>query len=783
MHFIWNNTLCKWALAALLFVTAFSIEAQTLRGRVYDADNHKPLAAATISLEGPGSQSGFVTDTSGYFRFDQLPIGHYQVKASFLGFESQRVLEVLVAAGKENVLEIYLREQATPLDEVVVQASRSAETGWTPPASIRTLTLEETLRFPATYYDPARLTTAFAGVVGDNDQGNGLVVRGNSPTGLSWRLEGLEIVNPNHTSNAGTFSDRPTQNGGGVNMLSTQLLGNSYFLSGAFPAEYGNVLSGVLDMRLRPGNNEQREWTVQAGLIGLDLAAEGPMGQSGGASYLVNYRYSTVGLLTALGMDFGGEAIAFQDLAFNLSLPTQTAGRFTLFGMGGNSSNLFEAQRDSTLWEFQKDRYDIEFRSRMGALGMTHVLPTGKRTVWRSALSISGLRSTRTADRLDAGYLPQAAENDELGQSKWSFTTGWNTKLNARQRISGGVFVTRQSFDLISSLGNNPAVSEGSGNGATLQPYLKWQGQLGKGWELTGGLHYLYFTFNQTQSLEPRMSLAWRRPDGQRLSLSYGLHSQLQAPQLYFARINGGNPNESLGLTRAHHAVLAYGKKFASDLDLQVEAYYQHLFKVPILNQPGASFSALNFLEGIVAVPLENVGTGDNYGLEVTLQKWITGRYFFLTNASLYESTYIGGDGIRRDTRFNGNYLFNAMAGKEWPRERNGKHKTWGLNSRLVYAGGFRDTPIDAAASAQTDQTVYLESEAYSLQQPAYFRMDIRAYLRKSKNNRSSLLALDIQNATNAQNVAFSYYDAQQRAIIEKFQLGLIPILSYRLEF
>ncbi|MCO6480690.1 MAG: carboxypeptidase-like regulatory domain-containing protein, partial [Phaeodactylibacter sp.] len=316
---------------------------QTIRGAITDADSRQPLPGATVLLR--ELDKGAVADSSGHYRLEEVPVGRYQLEARHVGYDGRLLAEVLVESGKETILNIELQERVLGLEAVEVRASRS-DIRVAHPLSVQTITVEETRRFPATFYDPARLATAFAGVVNDNDQANGLVIRGNSPNSLIWRLEGVDIVNPNHTPNAGTFSDRTTQNGGGVNILSAQMLGTSHFFTGAFPAGYGNVLSGVLDMRLRAGNDEQHEQVIQAGLIGIDLAAEGPLSRQSGASYLANYRYSTVGLITSLGVDFGDEQINFQDLSFNFTFPTQNGGEFTLFGLGGLSENLFEAERD-----------------------------------------------------------------------------------------------------------------------------------------------------------------------------------------------------------------------------------------------------------------------------------------------------------------------------------------------------------------------------------------------------------------------------------------------------
>ncbi len=751
----------------------------TLRGNVKDFDTNQPLAGATVQLV--GTEKGTVSDATGAFRFDQLPTGRYNLSVSYLGYETMAVPEILLESGKEKVVEVRLKQAGKQLDAAIVRSSRLIAYN-----SIQTITPEQTLRYAATYLDPARLATSFPGVATANDQANGLVIRGNSPNGMQWRLEGVEIVNPNHTSNAGTFSDRATQTGGGVNILSTQLLSDSYFLTGAFPAEYGNALSGVMDMRLRKGNDEKREFTAQAGLIGFDLAAEGPFSKKSKASYLVNYRYSFTGLLGALGVTFGGEDIRYQDLSFNITLPTKKAGEFTVFGMGGASSNIFRASQDPKEWVFEKDGFDIDFKSKMGALGVTNTLQLGAKTGLKTVLVASALENTRNGYRHSAANPEQRnlTEQDANKKTRVSFTTSLSHRLNASYLLKTGVFLTYQA----DSLKSIDPIKRAAGElkGFVIQPYASWQ------WKLTPrltsdlGLHYLHYTYNNTGSLEPRAALRYQATDRSSFSLSYGLHSQLQQPQTYLARVNldSGFPdyalqNTGLAPTRAHHFVAGYQRTLCTSGNLKVEGYLQNIFNVPVTIAT-SSFSTLNLVENFLDQELKNTGTGRNYGVEVSYQKYLTEDFYLLVSGSLYNSTYVGSDGVRRDTRYNGNHTFSLTTGREFKTNKNG---IWGVNARFIWLGGFRNTPIDVAASASQGTTIYLNDQTFTLKNKDYFRPDLRIYWKKNHARYSRTIALDIQNVSGTQNQAFSYFDTFQGQLVQKFQLGLIPIVSYRWEF
>jgi hypothetical protein len=756
----------------------------TIRGIVRDADTHRALSSANIQLV--STTQGATSDKNGTFRFARLPTGRYSLTISYVGYESFTVPEILLESGREKIIEIDLHQISQQLEEAVVRTTQPSVYN-----SIQTISTEQTLRYAATYLDPARVTTSFPGVATANDQANGLVIRGNSPNGMQWRLEGVEIVNPNHLSNAGTFSDRATQTGGGVNILSTQLLADSYFLTGAFPAEYGNALSGVLDMRLRNGNNEKKEFVAQAGLIGLDIAAEGPFSKKSKASYLVNYRYSFTGLLGIVGVTFGGEDIRFQDLSIQIAVPTQKAGEFTFFGIGGVSSNTFAASRNIEDWVFQKDGFDIDYSNKMGAIGMTHTLPLRKKTGIKSVLVGSGLKNSRN------GYILSQAntdrrfliEEDAVQKTRLSYSTSINHRLNPQNLFKGGLFVTYQN-DSISSRPN--VISFGKLEGLIIQPYLSWQWKPTPRLTADVGFHYLNYTYNNTSSFEPRGAVRYQINPENSFSLSYGLHSQLQQPQTYLAVKNSNTlqnlrPNRFLTPTRAHHFVAGYQKAFGTKGLLKVEGYLQNIFNVPVVTTSPLvsfrvvpSFSTLNLVETFIDQELQNAGTGRNYGLEVSYQRYLTKSYYLMVSGSLYNSTYVGGDGVRRDTRYNGNHTFSFTGGKEYTT----KNKSiWGINTRILWLGGFRDTPIDIESSRNERTTVYTVRNAFTIQMKDYFRPDLRIYWKKNKAKYSRTLALDIQNVSGTQNEAFSYYDIFQRQLVKRYQLGLIPILSYRWEF
>ncbi|MEM6264130.1 MAG: TonB-dependent receptor [Bacteroidota bacterium] len=763
---------------------------QAVRGTITGPNGTQPIEGATIVILDSVNNLTAQSDADGVFNFDAVPAGLRTLKVEQAGYREYTLPGLEIEGSRELILAIRLEPNIALADSVVITAQNQRLLSG---VSTRTISLAETKRYAATFYDPARLATSFAGVATGNDGANHLVIRGNSPNGLLWRLEGVDIVNPNHLPNAGTFSDLPSLRGGGVTILSTQLMSDVTFSQGAFQANYGNALSGVMDVSLRSGNPTKDQYTVSASLIGLDLAAEGPVGKTGNSSFVGNYRYSTVGVLSALGVDVGDEDINYQDLSFKFNFPTKKAGTFSFFGMGGTSKNDFEAIRDTSVWGEEKDRSDITFSSRMGALGLTHQVVLGTKTFVRSALAASGISNERNQDFVlsDSAFSTPTVEEDRQQQSLITFNTSISHQFSDRLSAKGGVFVNRIGYDLLSRRAdledpfNLNTVAEAEGNTFLLQPYAQANYRVNERLRVRAGVHVMQLSLNNDISIEPRAGASYLLFPGHTVSLAYGLHSQMQPLNLYFTPSDslGNSPNRDLGFTRAHHVVVSYAAKLNDHFSIKVEPYFQSLFNVPIVNRPSSSFSALNLFEGAIADSLSNDGTGTNMGVDVNVERSLSKGYYYMLGVSVYDSKYTGGDGIERDTRFNGNYLFTATGGKEFYFNRPNKQVTWGLNARVVYQGGYRTTPIDTLASAATGATVLRESEAFSEQLADYFRLDIRISWKKNKKGYTRTLAFDLQNATNRENVASQRYDIQAQRIITRFQLGLIPLLTYRLDF
>jgi TonB dependent receptor/Carboxypeptidase regulatory-like domain len=772
-------------ICALISVNAARAQyTQQVRGTVTDHVIQQPLAGATVTIVSIGRS--VMTDAAGNFRFAAVPVGVYRILITYAGFKDNVADNIAVISGKETVLQILLEADVRSGMEAIVKVTskKNKPLNEMSAVSVRAFTVEETQKYAAAVNDPLRMATAYAGVLAADDGNNSIIIRGNSPTGLLWRMEGMDIPNPNHF---GT----PGNSGGGISILSSQLLSNSDFITAAFAAEYGNALSGVFDLKLRKGNNEKKEYALQAGVLGLNASLEGPFSKKYKGSYLVNYRYSTLTLLSKLGVLEDNGVTNFQDLSYNIYLPTRKAGNFTLFGFGGLSDQLFKAEADSQTWESKSDRYSADFFSNTGMAGVTHTILLSNKLNIKTALGLSRTSIGDDVDYTENDYSQTKIYLDQFTVGKRLFNTTLNYRFSNRLYLRTGIIASSINYKFFrqSRQHQDEPLEEllnTNGHTSTQQAYVQWQYKPANAITLNAGAHYFRLNHNNTSSVEPRFSAKWAISSSHSIAIGYGKHSQMQTLNVYFARDTGPGgtyrlPNKNLDLTKSRHYVASYTCRLTKNLITKAEFYYQQLYNVPVSIYDTSTLSALNIQTEYITDPLENTGRGKNYGVEFSLERYLQNNFYLTLSNSIYQSKYTAKDGVERNTRFNGNYIVTLISGKDFVNKR--KATTTGINIKTIYAGGLRTTPIDLEASRQAGYTLYNEKEAYSLQNKAYFRTDLRVSMKWNRKHVTSTLSLDLQNLTDRLNVFDQSYDEEKNKIVINYQTGLIPVLNYKIEF
>ena len=303
--------------------------------------------------------------------------------------------------------------------------------------------------------------------------------------------------------------------------------------------------------------------------------------------------------------------------------------------------------------------------------------------------------------------------------------------------------------------------------------------------ELNTGIHLQHFSVNDEITIEPRLGLTWKIDPIRSLSLGYGDHSQMEELRIYFVEqpTNGQTtqPNKNLGLSKAHHLILAYQQKLSMNTIIKLEPYLQFAYNVPVIQD--SSFSMLNFTQDLsFNSPLVNDGLGHNYGLDITLERYLINNMYFLVTASIFESKYTGGDGIERETRYATKYVVNGLIGKEYMLGRT-RENILGLNVKLKVAGGARRSPANIAKTIAAQEVISDESRAFEEQDASKAMLDISITYRKNKARYSSVWALQLMNALGSPTDSYYEFDYELDKVQLVEEMIVVPSLSYKIEF
>ncbi len=787
----------------LLLFSLFSfplLAQQTIRGTIIDQQSEIPIIGATVELLNSADYTGAVTDLDGQFEIKNIPYGRQAFRISYLGYNSITLPNVLVTAGKEVVLDVGMEESVIEMAEVVVTAEVEKDQANNEMASIsaRSFTLEEVTRFSGGRNDVSRLASNFAGVSTADDSRNDIVIRGNSPTGVLWRLEGIPIPNPNHFATLGTT-------GGPVSAINTNLLRNSDFLTSAFPSEYGNATAGVFDIGFRSGNRSSYEFTAQlAAFSGLELMAEGPLGAKKKSSFLVSYRHSFVEIADILGIPIGTNATPnYRDLSFKLDFANGKAGKFSIFGIGGTSNIDFLGDELDENDLFANPDRDSRAESNLGIIGVKHNIILNDKTYLRTIIAASTSQNDFNEDALleDGRIFPVTKVADV--NDRYTLSSYLNRKFNAKLSLRTGIMM--EYFNLQTAVDDRDETPDLDGDGdpdwvtvrdfsggmALLQAYAQSKYKLNEKWVLNVGIHGQYLDFNETYAIEPRLAMIYNFAPNQKLSVGYGIHNQMQPLPVFFLeeQVAPGQferTNKPLDFTESQHLVLGYDLKFGTDWRIKAETYYQWISDVPVESTP-SSFSLLNAGADFVfpqVGSLVNEGEGRNYGVELTVEKFFSQGYYGLFTASVFESRYRGSDDIERNTAFNNQYVFNVLAGKEFKIGKD-RRNAFTFDMKLTNAGGRFYTPVDLELSQQFGTEVLQEDIAFSEQFDPYFRLDLKVgiQLNSKKRKFSQQFFLDFQNVTNNENVFTRRYNPQTNEVNTVLQSGFFPDILYRVQF
>ena len=771
------------SLMMLLFPVAAGAQTnqanQTIRGQVCDVASGEPMIGVTITVEN-GTTMATVSDVDGNFEIKNVPVGRHSVRATYIGYEPVLLKEQLVSSGKELVLTLRMRESISELGEVVVKPRVNKQLPLNEMAQVgaRMFSVEEASRYAGGMADPARTASMFAGVA-TGGATNGISIHGNSPQMLQWRVEGVEVPNPNH------FAEITEAGGGVFTSLNGTVLANSDFLTGAMPAEYGNALSGAFDMKMRVGNNTKYEHAVQVGTLGVDFASEGPLGKNTKASYLVNYRYSFLEIakkLNAINMEH--ETLDYQDLSFKLNMPTSKAGTFAVW-FTGLIDNYESDALDPSEWETLWDMNDSWSRQRSCALGVNHTFRFKTGGTLHSSVAFTGAYRKLGIDDYDVAMTKMP---DMLGRnSQWNviISTQHQHKFSSRYTMQNGFEHQHLDFhtwlDYIKVVGGPLyRIYESEGNTGLTRLYTNHKVAISSRLSAVAGVNVMWFNLNNQWLVEPRVSVQYKLSPSSTISLAYALNSRKESTDTYF--VTGGY-NEDLGLTRSHHISASFAQRLGENAMLKIEPYWQWLFDVPV--EQGTTYSILNHNLFYQDRALVNEGAGRNYGIDLTLERYLKDGLYGMLTATLFKSEYRDAQGEWHHTRHDRGWITNILGGKEWMVGK-GHKNVFGLNGRLTMMGGDRYTPIVPGTTfddvaKRPDRTIPQDGDnPYSKQMNMNIGFAFSVKYTINKKHTSHHFILEYLQMRSFQGQTF---DIRTHDLVDKFTSLTFPNIAYRVEF
>jgi len=756
---------------------------QKMRGKIVDEYSKFPLINASIVLE--SGKNVYVTSSNefGNFSFDKIPVGRYNINISFVGYQSSIIAEVLVSAGKEVVLEIGLKEQSQKINEVIVMANSSKDQPINSMASVsvRTFNVEEANRYAGGFDDPARLASAFAGVASTQTTNNSIIIRGNSPRGVLWRVEGIDVPTTAHFPNVDFVG------GGAYTIFSSQMLRNSDFFTGAFPAEYSNANSGVFDVKLRSGNSDKREYLFGVGLHGIDFSSEGPFSKNGNATYIFNYRYGTLGLLGKIASL--PSIPTYQDITFKLDFPIKKIGTISLFGMGADDTNKKEAKENIEEWTSSISGMNQNYKNRFYTLGLSHKLSIGSKTYINSILSIDNLNWDINTSEYNINMQMLPTNYMRSSEGKFTIKTTVNHRFNSKVTSRTGVVVNSLYFDnkiqkaIVEKGDDLQTIVDSKGKGLLVQAFTQYKINITPKFISNIGVNAMYLSVNKDFVIEPRVSINWFCSDKNELSLAYGMHSQMEELRTYYSKElltnNNELPNKNIGFMKSHHFVLGFNRKINTVTRLKVETYYQILTDIPVYSD--GSFSIINTTsDWLIDNKLFNNGIGCNYGVDITFERFLKDNYYYLITGTFYNSKYKGADGVERNTTFNRNYVVNFLAGKEWMIK--GKN-ILSASVKLTYMGGLRYTPALYNESINKKRVILDDSKAFENQFPSTIGLDFSINYKINKKRSTRTWYIMMKNALIQPDYTNPFYDRLKNDIVLDEMKMPFPSFGYKIEF
>ncbi len=637
---------------------------------------------------------------------------------------------------------------------------------------------------PASFQDPARILIKYPGFSTPNDGANAIIFRGMPPESARWQLFGADIVNPNHLSNAGTANDLATGNAGGVNALSGSVLDYYHFEANPADVSYADVMSGVSNMKMAP---KIRPF-VDINLIGLEAG----LGLSrGNKNVYASYRYSFVGLLDKLGVNFGNEKIGYQDLSLYADLIKNDHHSFKMFATLGNSSNIFASVSDKGGLTSFKDMKNIIYKSEMALAGAQYTYEKANK-YFQSTLVSSGRNDNRTVgfnpiylDSIKLSWISNQDISNDISDRLLSWHNQYILELNEKKLMLGVRSNLQQ--DRLASLGSEKMI-------LSFYPYFQYQSNQTKKLKYNIGIGGFHDSRTKDVTLEPTLGVSYNLSDLITTSFNYRLSSyrdytsSVETVQSFDrSRIKGHNLQIELKYLKKYTQIKAavFLHRFSDMIPFKQDS--------SIMDEHFTSFNGSDFGydQVFAAIIVNPIGTSNArvYGSELYLENtsFLNGNVLnYGVNVCVFDSKYNLANNSNNffNGRYNFGYTGNVNISYTMDISKSVKNRKLIFSLSNHYRGAMREQSLNPI-SGNNISILYNTNSPYNKSFRPYQRLDFRIVYNNQKtgNKKSHRWSLDIQNLLNRENDGFRYYDPLLNSVLLQKQLGLVPVLSYRLEW
>ena len=682
---------------------AFAQNTGTFSGQIIDAKTQYPLEGSSVILE--GTNIGVITDANGYFTFENVPTKSYNIQATYLGYESQTLYNVIVKSVGTPSLLFKLNESSEALDEIVLSKSSFRTTKETP-LSTQSFSAVEIETYPGGNNDIAKVAQSLPGISPSiGGFRNDFIIRGGAPNESVYYLDGVEIPNINHFSTQGSA-------GGPVGMLNVSFIREVTLSSSAFGAEYDNPLSGVLAFEQREGNNQTYSGNVRIGASEAGATFNGPLFKKGkersNTTLMVSARRSYLQFVFALvGLPIRPD---YWDYQWKLNHKIDARNSLTFIGLGSIDDFSVVAPDDFDVEQQAALETAPIIEQRTLTLGLTwkHQFKNGTGQV-NTTLSSNRLKNVFSQYQDNENKTGILFRNDSKEQETklrvhatqyikdWKISYG----LNVQQSV-----YTNNTEDIVGGFGYETAIDFAKYGffGKLSRSFVDNRLSLALGLRSDADS----FTNGSTliDNLSPRLSASYMLNESSSWKLNASVGRYFKIPtytMLGFQNNSGEFINKSNRYTQSDHYVFGVEYNLSPSARFTVEAFRKEYSQYPVsvvdgvsLANKGAGFEVLGN-EAVV-----DTGSGLSKGIEVLFQQKLSNNFYGILAYTLFSSEFSGIDRVRLPSVWDSGNLLTFTGGYKLP-------KNWEVSLRYRYAGATPFAPTDTAATLTTYPQVIID--------------------------------------------------------------------------